>query len=122
MNERKPIPFDREAIRASWNAIFEEPESKKAKPAPAVKVVSVAKPAIEVVRKATQRSVEQLAEREKEEAAQARAERRAKEEIRTRYQAALDAQACRNLAEQEISRAWDPQGLWGPMSLASKLD
>ena len=58
----------------------------------------------------------------RKEAERLKAEARQREEVRAQYQAALDAQAYRNLAEREIARAWDPQGLWGPMTLASKLD
>ena len=122
-SEHKPIPFDADAIRASWNAIFEEPKvTLKAKPKPKPVAKVVPKQSIEVVRKTVQQSVEQLAQREREEAERLKAEARQREEVRAQYQAALDAQAYRNLAEREIARAWDPQGLWGPMTLASKLD
>jgi hypothetical protein len=85
---------------------------------------------IELVRKVTQQSLEQLAVREKLEAARVYAERlrderqaeQAQAQLIAQRQAAIDACWSRQLAEKEITRAWDPQGLYGPATLASELD
>ncbi len=115
-----------EADDWSEEAILRMLKARRPKPEPAPRpavVTRLDELSIETQRKATQRSMEQLARREREEAERLATEARQKEWLVAQRQAAIDAFMERQLAEKAIQKAWnDPMGLWGPMTLASKLD